>query len=265
MKKKVLVYGIFSILFLLLATGGFYGYSYVSTPAHIRNPAFEHYHIRTQIVVDSRAVDFSTDEFQKEYDASTCSTGLTGQPIDFHDNVDQMTHIHWNGITGGEFLKYYGWNFIGGKSDSLGRRFDQGFMRMHDVQRYGSLLPDIPEKANFYIYTGDENGYKQKDWNNFLNQDLELFFNKKSNVNQDEQASGINLTDWLFPKAYAHGDVIDEHKESDDKELSNEELSRINNLIGNVVIFVQQDQPTDEQVQARFDNLVPLHSSTCGG
>jgi hypothetical protein len=45
---------------------------------------------------------------------------------------------------------------------------------------------------------------------------------------------------------------------------SEEELTRINNVIGNVVIFTQEEEPTKEQVKARFDNLVPLHDSTCG-
>lgn len=68
----------------------------------------------------------------------------------------------------------------------------------------------------------------------------------------------------FLPKAYAHGGTID----GDDDEGSTkteEELTRINNLVGNVVIFVQQNQPTKEQIQERFNNLVPLHESTCGG
>jgi hypothetical protein len=32
-----------------------------------------------------------------------------------------------------------------------------------------------------------------------------------------------------------------------------------------VVIFAQNDEPTDEQIRERFNNLVPLHDSTCGG
>ena len=59
---------------------------------------------------------------------------------------------------------------------------------------------------------------------------------------------------------FAHGEVMDEHPSS----KSEEELTRINNVIGNVVIFAQEKEPTKEQIKARFDNLVPLHDSTCG-
>jgi hypothetical protein len=264
-KKKLAIYIIFGIIGLFALAGGVYGYLYASTPEHIRNPKFEHYHFRTQIVVEGKSVDFSSDEFQEEYDAGSCSIELAGLPIDFHDNVDQMAHVHWDGMTGGEFLKYFGWNFIGGKDTSLGQRYDNGLMSMHTVTRYGNLLPAIPDNANFYVYTGDENDYEKKDWNDFLNQDLEDFFSKKSNLNQDEVVSAFNIFDRLIPKASAHGGVMDQHNAADGEEKSQEELTRINNLIGNVVIFVQKDEPTDEQIRERFASLVPLQDSACGG
>lgn len=260
-KKKVVIYGVGVLAALLIVFGGYYGYLYASTPSHIRNPQFEHYHFRTQIVVDNEPVDFSRDEFQTET-PGTCSADPGGTPVDFHDKMDQMTHIHWDGMTGGEFLKYYGWNFIGGSDDNLGRRYDDGFMPTHSVDRYGDFLPDIPENSNFYVYIGDGDGYERKDWNDFLEQDLEEFFGKKSNLSQDEQTSLLEKI--FFPKAYAHGGMMDTH-EDEDSNKSEEELKRINNLIGNVVIFVQNDEPTAEQITERFNDLVPLHDSTCGG
>lgn len=260
MKKKPFIIGGSILGVILLAFVGMYGYLYASTPPQIREPQFEHYHFRTQIIVDGTPVDFSKDEFQQET-PGTCSAEVSGTPIDFHDNQDQMTHIHWDGITGGQFLKYYGWNFIGGEDDSLGRRYDEGWMRMHHVRHFGNLLPDIPEDSNFYVYIGDGENYEQKSWEDFLRQDLEDFFGKKSNLSQDEQTSLLDKI--FFPKAYAHGGMMDGHDEESDK--TEEELKRINNLIGNVVIFVQKDEPTDEQIQERFNNLVPLHDSTCGG
>lgn len=261
MNKKLLIYGAGFLAIILLIAGVTYGYLYASSPAHIRNPQFEHYHFRTQIIVDNESVDFSKDEFQTET-PGTCSTDPGGTPVDFHDNVDQMTHIHWDGITGGEFLKYYGWNLIGGSDDSLGRRYDDGPMSMHSVQRYGDLLPDVSEGSNYYVYTGNQDSHEQKSWDDFLNQDLEEFFGKKSNLSNDEQASLVERL--FFPKAYAHGGVMDGH-ENEKSDKTEEELSRINNLVGNVVIFVQKDEPSQKQVQQRFENLVPLSDSTCGG
>jgi len=249
---------------ILLVAGGFYGYLYASTPSHLRNPEFEHYHLRTQIVVDGESVDFSHNEFQEEYDANSCSAEITGQPIDFHDDQDQMAHVHWSGITGGEFLKFYGWNLIGGEDDSLGRRYDQGMMRMHHIDTAGNLLPVIPDDANFYVYIGDADSYEQKDWDTFLSEDLEDFMGKKSYLNTDDETS-FNPLDLFTQKAYAHGGEVDEHSEPIEGEEDEARLERINNLIGNVVIFVQNEEPTDEQIKDRFNNLTPLHDSVCGG
>lgn len=260
--KKIALPVLGGFLTLVLLIGGFYGYLYASTPSHLRNPEFEHYHLRTQIVVDGELVDFSREEFQEEYD-KTCSAELTGQPVDFHDDTDQMAHVHWRGVTGGEFLKFYGWNLIGGGDDSLGRRYDQGMMRMHYIDTAGDLLPEIPENAKYYVYVGDANSYEQKEWDEFLDMDLEDFLGKKSYLNTNSETS-FNPFDWVTQRAYAHGTEDDGHGEP---ELENDEekLERINNLIGNVVIFVQDTEPTEQQIQERFANLVPLSDSVCGG
>lgn len=261
LNKRIAAYGVGVLALLVTLFGGWYGYLYASTPGHIREPEIEHYHFRTQIVVDGKVVDFSKKEFQQDYDSGSCSAEISDTPIDFHDDMDQMTHVHWDGMTGGELLKYFGWNFIGGNDSTLGRRYDNGMMSMRTVDRYGDLLPAIPENANFYVYTGDASKYQQKSWGDFLEQDLEDFFGKKSKLDQSEQAS---LFDKLFfNTAYAHGDMMDGHGEDTDK--SEEELQAINNLIGNVVIFVQEEEPSKAQIRERFNNLVPLHESTCGG
>jgi len=258
--KKLLVYIAGIVLGSLVLVGGWYGYVYASTPAHIRNPTYQHYHFRTQIAVDGKTVDFSEDKFQEESNAnaSTCSAEVGSVPIDFHDKIDQLTHVHWSGMTGGEFLKDYGWNYIGGGDEVLGQRYDDG-LKPTPVNIYGRLLPKVSDNANFYVYTGNKDSYQQKNWDDFLNQDIETFFGKKSNIGHSQEVS-FNISNWLFPKASAHGGVVDEHASS----KSEEELTRINNLVGNVVIFAQEDQPSKKQIKERFNNLVPLHESTCG-
>ena len=263
-KQSWLIKGGLIVLTIMLLAGAGYGYLYTSTPAHLRDPEFEHYHLRTQIIVDGQSVDFSHDEFQEDYDATSCSAELTGQPIDFHDNQDQLAHVHWRGTTGGEFLKFFGWNLIGGDDGTLGRRYDQGMMRMHNIDTAGELLPALPDDANLYVYIGDKDSYTRMDWDDFLYQDLEDFIGKKSNLDNDDITS-FNVLDLFTQKAYAHGDEADEAVEPAEGENDEQRLERINNLIGNVVIFAQAGEPTDEQIQARFNNLVPLHDSVCGG
>ncbi len=243
------------------------GYVYATSPAVVRDPKLEHYHFRMQILVNGKAEDFSTKAYQTGYAKDQCNANLPEQPIHFHDNKDQFTHIHWEGMTGGMVMKYYGWNYIGGMDNALGYKLDN----LKDIQKvttHGDYLPDVPKDAKFYVYTGDENGYKERSFNEWKDQDLETFFNTTSNFPAHDINKGkTSLLDKVFPKAYAHGD--EDHSTTNattaDTETEEQKLTRINNLVGNIVIFAQKDKPTDQQIKDRFNDLEPLTDSTCGG
>ena len=221
-----------AVVIILLFAVGVYCYLYLATPGHIRKPTYQHYHFRTQILVNGQAVDFSQAKFQEEYKSVACSAEVGGTPIDFHDKMDQMTHIHWGNMTGGEFLKYFGWNFIGGNGDLMGYRYDDGLVPV-PVKIYGRSLPTVPEGSKYYIYIGNKDSYKQKNWDDFLSQDIETFIGKKSAIGHDDKVSSATgeIIDWLSGKVYAHGEVMDGHNTSDKSE---EELIRINNLVGKI-------------------------------
>lgn len=243
------------------------GYIYASSPDVIRNPKIEHYHFRMQVVVNGKAENFAEDKYQQDYVKDQCNANLPEQPIHFHDGKDQFTHIHWEGMTGGMVMKYYGWNYIGGIDKALGYKLDD----LGDIQKvntHGNFLPSVPDDSGFYVYTGDEKAFKEKSFDDWKNQDLEQFFDRKSNFPaHDINKNGgeeLTLLDTLFPKAYAHGTANDSDG-NDGTETEQEKLTRINNMIGNVVIFVQKDKPTDRQVKERFNDLEPLSDSTCGG
>ncbi|HEX8762501.1 MAG TPA: hypothetical protein VF733_01965 [Candidatus Saccharimonadales bacterium] len=237
-----------------------YGYAFTSSPATVRKPQFEHFHFRTQIIVEGRSVNFAGDTFQEGYAKDNCNVDIATSPFHFHDKKDQMTHVHWKDMTGGQFLKYYGWNLTGGPGSMLGYRFDS-LPRVNRVPIHGKNLPDIPKGATFYIYSGDQQSHQQRSWDHFLKQDLESFFGKESSVGEPS----VSLWDRLFPKAIAHAGHDHEPVPTNEAEAQEANLQRINNLIGNVVIFVQKDKPTSAQVDDRFNDLEPLTASTCSG
>ncbi len=228
---------------ILLGLGGMIAFAYAATPPNILHPQMTHYHVRLQILVDGNAVNFGDKQFQTPYDADICSGALTESPIHFHDAKDQFVHVHWQGITGGELLKNYGWDFIGGLPHALGYRVTSNW-HFQKVREFGSVLPKQPQNAQFYVYVGDETRFESRTWDDFLNKPLDEFLGKPQ-----KKSSGIHL----FSTAQAA------------EETQQEKLTRINNLLGNIVIFVQKDKPTDDQVKARFQQLVPLPESTCGG
>lgn len=251
--KKWFIAALIMVLATVVVIGS---YAYLVSPAGIRNPRMEHYHFRMQLIVDGRAMDFGKGVFQTPYAKGQCSADLAVEPIHFHDQKDQFVHIHWDGMTGGLVLKNYGWNFVGGADSRLGYRLDE-LPRIKSVPIFGNILGQEPDSAEFWVYTGDGNSYQKRSFDDFLKKDIEQFFNKESNFPKP-----TSLMNKLFPKAYAHGTESHDETLSADEE---ERLQRLNNLIGNVVIFVQKSEPSAESIKARFADLEPLSESTCAG
>lgn len=266
---KPLKIGLLLLAVVLLLPVGYAGYVYAISPSVVREPKLEHYHFRMQVLVNGKAENFAEDKYQQDYAKDQCSANLPEQPIHFHDGKDQFTHIHWEGMTGGMVMKYYGWNYIGGIDKALGYKLDD----LKDVQKvntHGNFLPAVPDDTKFYIFTGSESGYQEKSFDDWKNQDLEQFFDRKSNFPGHDINTGateqLSMLDKLFPTASAHG--MEDHSNSQatsSTETEEEKRTRINNLVGNVVIFVQKDKPSDQQIKDRFNNLEPLTDSTCGG
>lgn len=251
--KKVVLFLAIALSLIVSVIAAFY----ITTPDSIRHPQFEHYHFRMQVVINGKPVNFGEQKYQVHAGQSTCDIELTKHPIHFHDSVDQFVHIHWNDMTGGLVLKNYGWNKVGGSDKTLGYRFDsQAFLTK--VPIHGRLLPTVPSDAKFYIYTGDENAFVQRSFAEFRDQGLETFFGRHSNLDQKTSS----FWDRLWPKVHAHGS--EKHKVHN-AGSGMMDLDEINNLLGNVVIFVQTDKPSMEQVKERFNHLVPLTDSACAG
>jgi hypothetical protein len=219
---------------------GWLGLAYAFSPGAIRTPHSTHYHFRLQVINNGTPVNFASAPFQ-ESEGTVCSVALTAEPIHFHDNLDQFVHIHWDHLSGGILLKNYGWNFIGGPDDTLGYRFDQ-LPRLIRVPIHARALPTPPKDTNYYVYTGNADSYQQRQWNDFLSEDFRDFFVGKKLS---------SIWDRFIPTATAHGD--------------DEKLTKLNDVLGNVVIFAQKTKPTDAQIKDRFNHLVPLPESTCGG
>jgi hypothetical protein len=241
------------ILLVLVLAGGWLVNAFASSPNVIREPYLQHYHFRLQVLVDGKLVDFGGPKFQTPESSVSCDVALPPVPIHFHDDKNQIVHVHWDGMTGGLFLKDFGWNYVGGQDGLLGYRFDS-LPQIKKVPIHGNELPAVPQGDNFYVYSGDGHSYRERTFNGFLHQDFEVFFNHASNLPASKPKTGF--LNWLAPAAYAH--------EAGAANLTEPQLQQLNNLIGNAVIFVQKNKPSDAQVKDRFNHLEPLADSVCG-
>lgn len=280
------------------------------TPDRFANPKPDHLHFRMQYVFRGQAENFGSPRYQVDYLKDVCSGALTDSPIHFHDNKDQIVHLHWRYMTGGDVLKFYGVDKVGGLDDYMGFKTDKLLQfppTITPVPIHSQSLPDAAGEDKYFVYIGEKDKFEKKDFNQFLNQNLEDFLGKNSTVREQyeesEKQKKTSFVDLFSPiAAQAHAGVehstlseaqqheIDVKKAEAEKKAiedrnnqvkntsssssttttgandkTEEELKEINNLIGNVVIFVQPNEPTNEQIQARFNNLEPLGLSACGG
>lgn len=241
-------------------------FAFFSTPA-FAFPQVDHYHFRLQILNNGEPINFADSRFQKEQPVGVCSGGLSPEPFHFHDSEDQLVHVHWRGMTGAQLLKYYGWS-TGGLGDVVGYRFDT-FPTIQRVSPYTNALQSLQGKR-VWIYTGDETSYEKRSWSDFLTKPIDDFFGKKSVIRQNAEQ-----TSWLETPVYAHNENLATNTTNYDeatapkatvsKQYTKEELEQINDLVGNLVLFVQESEPTAGQITQRFQLLVPLKATVCGG
>jgi hypothetical protein len=227
------------LVFVFVITLAAISFMYFTTPPALRRPTTEHFHFRMDLVIAGKSVNFADDKYQTDYMTDSCSALLTKQPVHFHDHTNQFVHIHWASITGGEVLKDYGWNLIGGFSNTLGLRFDRGNI-FRRTPIHGDDLPALPEGAKEYIYVGDATNYTERTWSSFVEQPLPVFFRAPLDGHSNETEVTATSTD-------------------------EQKLVQLNHVIGSTVIFVQSGRPTDAQIKDHFTHLEPLPLTQCAG
>ena len=266
---------VLSVVAILAAPISYAVMVYSLTPGYLRKPQVAHHHFRLQLTIEGNKVNFADSAYQETYEKNICSGGLTKTPIHFHDGQDQVVHIHWAGLTGGDVLKYYGMNRVGGFDDTLGYRIDKSNWP-EKINIKSKVIPN--SNKVMFVYTGTDDEYNKRESKDFLNKDLESFFGKKSKITQAQEAektSSILNNLWsIKAEAHGNGDGHDYNVSETAKPVattnsktqpSQEELEDINDLIGNAVIFVQDKEPSDQQIKDRFNNLQALQPSVCGG
>ncbi len=228
---------------------------------NISYPAKDHGHFRLQYVFHGTLENFADTKYQTPYDKGQCDGSLTKEPMHLHDSKAQIVHLHWARVTGGEFLKNYGVNLIGGQDDKLGYQLNElNKFKVTPIPIFGKVLPQPSNNDKFWVYSGDKDTFKTRGIDEFKNQDMEKFFGVESQVRKDEEQYGDKIT---FLKSIK---VNAENSTSEVPAIkTEEELKVINNLLGNVILFVQPNEPTQDQIKKQFEVLEPLSLSTCGG
>jgi hypothetical protein len=297
-------------------------------------PKQDHSHFRIKYIFNGQEENFGSPRYQTDYTKDICDGSLTESPLHFHDNKTDYQHLHWARMTGGQMLKFYGLNLIGGLDGYIGFKMDK-LPKITPVPIYGKHLPEPRKEDQFWVYTGvenkDEKGilngnweFQKRNFEDFKNKSFEEFFGVESQARKDLERYGIvdqkSFLEFGKVTTYAHGgvehanqseeqkhllelgelantenlnnQVVAQNQNQDSSQISSqtssqsssqdstqnqtapkpefdpvtgEELKSINNFLGDVVIFVQPTEPTNDQISARFKSMVKLDKSSCGG
>lgn len=358
---KILVTGLLSLLFFVFLT------MFLLTPSNFQKPLMDHSHFRLQYIFQGQIEDFATPRYQVDYIKDVCSGALTESPIHFHDNKGQIVHLHWQKITGGQVLKFYGLNKIGGIDGIMGWKLDDlAKFKLTQIPIHSQSLPKPKGNDKFWVYTGEKDKFEKRNFEEFVKTDLETFFgqtsiirqnqeeeeklkkqseiffgikvqahsgidhaneteeqihlaetqrlenekkalenrnnnvqnslknlssisnseqnsqqnlqnisanifnsNSNSNLNLNPNSQNSSSTNSSFTNSNSQNSIqnnsLPNNSQSNSSQKTETELKKINNLLGNVIIFVQESEPTNDQIKLRFDNLEPLGDSVCGG
>jgi hypothetical protein len=190
---------------------------------NISYPTKDHSHFRIKYIFNGQEENFGGPRYQTDYTKDVCGGTLTEAPLHFHDNKTDYQHEHWGKMTGGQMLKFYGLNYIGGLDNYMGFKIDQ-LPKITPVPIHSNSLPKPRISDKFWIYSGvekiDNSGIwetKIRTFDEFINQDFETFFGKESQVRKDIEKYGVSYMDFFSNiSVQAHSGV--EHKTLDEEQ-----------------------------------------------
>jgi hypothetical protein len=214
-----------SLLIILLA--GYVVLTRVVSQPNVSFPGIDHKHFLAQVYVDGKRMNFAEQNFQVAYDKGQCTGQLTQEPIHFHDGRDEIVHLHWQGITGGQFLKFYGLNLIGGFDTVLGYKINK-FPAIEAVPIHNQAIKQPEQNDTYFVYTGEADNVQERNMNDFKNQPLLTFFGKE-NLNQEDG------------------------------------LDHSGEFLGKVIIYIQKEKPSNQQVMDAFKGFKETNLGSCEG
>lgn len=204
-------------------------------------------------------------------DQTLCSGLITSEPIHFHDNVEDIIHLHWDNITGGQVLKYLGANYIGGFNNLMGIRLDRlNKYKITPIYTKDKALKPYPESlVKIYIKKVSSTNYEKVSLSDFIK--LEL-----SSLDPSYKPTAINNNilsnpkNYLWSKARAHNDEGDLDGDGSSSNSSQSKASKPSSLssvaLPHILFYTNQvDDISEEQLQKDDASFTSTIDSQCNG
>ena len=249
--KRVLFYICIVCITVLLGVI-FLSYTVISRP-HLIKPVATFFKLKMRIHYQKTPLELTQNDITDQSN-SNCNLVVTEKPFYLDKDKKNVVQVRWEGMTGGELLKYYGFNYLSGLNDLIGVQYRGPF----DIKPIRPLSISKPTASDIlYVYTGSGKDFKLLNSQNFLYQDLENTL-KKSRLRTKREKESSKLT--LYTISVSGEESLGLALKP---QLTDGQLNDINNILGSLEIFIQQDAPSNTDIINSFNSMERLSSESC--
>ncbi len=251
--KRWLVIGLTTIVGLAILASVFVFLS----PSRFFFPRYEYAHVRMRLFVQGTEVDVRDIFSSYTLYRGACSGKVQDAPFSTVKKDPHSIRLMWKGLTGQNLFTFLG---IGthnrGAKKILGYRIGLGVPGVITVPVHAQTLPWADE-AHTFIYVRSGGGFTERALSYWLSHTLE------ENMGRNSQ---IKLS-WFSDVAFAHEGETEIDLTSTDPLViaqEQEEARMLNNILGDAVIFLnQQERPSDEEVEKVFATFPLIVGGLC--
>ena len=230
----------------------FLSYTVVSRP-HLIKPVATFFKLKTRIYYQKTPLELTQNDIADQSN-SNCGLAVTEKPFYLDKDKKNVVQVRWEGMTGGELLKYYGFNYLSGLNDLIGVQYRGPF----DIKPVRPLaVSKLTSSDLLYIYSGSDKDFKLLNSQNFLYQDLENTIKKSRLRTKREKESSKLILDTISVSGEESSGLTLE------PQLTEGQLNDINNIVGSLAIFIQRDTPSNTDVINSFNSMERLSSESC--
>ena len=251
--KRWLAIGLSTVVVIAIVASVFVFFS----SSRLFLPRYEYAHIRVRLFVHGTEVDVSDLFSSYTLYRGACSGRVQNAPMSTVKKDPHSVRLMWKGLTGEDLFAFLGIGALGEKGPHvLGYTLGLKLPRTIPVPAHTRILPQA-QTTNTFIYVRSGDGFIERPLPYWLAHTLE------ENMGRNSQ---IKLS-WFSDIALAHEGETEIDLTSTDPLViagEQEEARVLNNILGDAVIFLdQQERPSDEEIENIFATFPLIAGGLC--
>ncbi len=215
-------------------------------------PQYEYAHIRLRVFVEGTEIDVGNNPNGTRLFQGACSAVLQKEPLATILKDPHSIRLMWKGVKLQDVFTYLGLR----DTDFFGYVFSPSF-GVKKIPLEAKSIIVAPEATPRFLFIRTGEGYIEREISDWFGKSIEDVFGRSSQIRLS----------WYTPNiASAHEEEGEINTSSTDPLVilqEQEEARRLNNVLGEGVLFIQHSRPENDQIQRAFDTFPLLSGSLC--